>query len=290
MQDRPAKQRHSACFLDQRTLSQARGSRQVCQGAGKSWYKTYFTQNLRALRSRRRRRAPPGQALYGRRQSTPSVSIALQTTPGGDGVSPTAGFSSRCELLPQRAFLPLGTPLPVQPRWAPWELRQAGRVSLRSGPAQLQLDVLPAGARLASSTLLVIGYGRFLRLLLQIEPLGRRFRRPHPPHPRRLRCAARWDGPDPAALESAHRQTARARRQSGLPPEPHWPSFVDGVEVLRPGAQELHGPPPGELLPGRRGTAPRGRRAPTTLRSLRLGPSPLTCWVPVGGPPGLRPA
>ena len=43
-----------------------------------------------------------------------------------------------------------------------------GRVSLRSGPAQLQMDLLPARARLAPRTLSVIGHGEFRRLFRQI--------------------------------------------------------------------------------------------------------------------------
>jgi hypothetical protein len=44
-----------------------------------------------------------------------------------------------------------------------------GRVSLRSGTAQLQLDLLPATARAAARTLTVIGHGEFCRLLRQVE-------------------------------------------------------------------------------------------------------------------------
>ncbi len=46
-----------------------------------------------------------------------------------------------------------------------------GRVSLRSGPAQLQLDLLPATARAAARTLTVISRGEFrrLRLLRHVE-------------------------------------------------------------------------------------------------------------------------
>ena len=44
-----------------------------------------------------------------------------------------------------------------------------GRVSLRSGPALLQLDLLPASVRPTARTLSVIGHGEFRRLLRQIE-------------------------------------------------------------------------------------------------------------------------
>ena len=44
-----------------------------------------------------------------------------------------------------------------------------GRVSLRSGPALLQLDLLPACVRPAARTLSVIAHGEFRRLLRQIE-------------------------------------------------------------------------------------------------------------------------
>ena len=43
-----------------------------------------------------------------------------------------------------------------------------GRLSLRSGPAQLHMDLLPAKARLAPRTLAVIGHGEFRRLFRQI--------------------------------------------------------------------------------------------------------------------------
>ena len=50
-----------------------------------------------------------------------------------------------------------------------YHLFQAGRVDLRSGPAQLQLDLLPAAARPPPATLsTVIGHGELRRLLRQI--------------------------------------------------------------------------------------------------------------------------
>ena len=48
-------------------------------------------------------------------------------------------------------------------------LYAAGRVNLRSGPALLQLDLLPAGNRPAANSLPVIAHGEFRRLLRQIE-------------------------------------------------------------------------------------------------------------------------
>ena len=124
-----------------------------------------------------------------------------------------------------------------------------GRVSRRSGPAQLQMDLLPAGARLAPRTLSVIGHGEFRRLLRQIERVGPEpaVAAPAPPPaqtpPRR---STGWSRPlhadhaDLAALESTQRQAARARRRPGLPPEPHCADrFGDGAEVLTDGT-ELH--------------------------------------------------
>ena len=48
-------------------------------------------------------------------------------------------------------------------------LFHAGQVDLRSGPAQLQLDLLPASARQQPANVAtVIGHGEFRRLLHQI--------------------------------------------------------------------------------------------------------------------------
>ena len=49
-------------------------------------------------------------------------------------------------------------------------LYAADRVSLQSGPAPQQLDLLPVNARPLVRTLLVIGHGEFRRPLWQIEP------------------------------------------------------------------------------------------------------------------------
>jgi len=135
----------------------------------------------------------------------------------------------------------------------------AGQVSLRSGPALLQLDLLPAAARPASRTLAVIGHGEFRRLLRQIE-------RETPPDPAAAHVqvapgpdtssaattrtspsrSSGWSRPlyadhaELAALEAAHRQATRARRRPGRPPEPSTAGrFADGVEVLKDGT-ELH--------------------------------------------------
>ncbi len=48
-------------------------------------------------------------------------------------------------------------------------LYAASHVSLRSGPALLQLDLLPPTARLAARTLSVIGHGEFRRCIRQIQ-------------------------------------------------------------------------------------------------------------------------
>ena len=135
----------------------------------------------------------------------------------------------------------------------------AGQVSLRSGPALLQLDLLPAAARPASRTLAVIGHGEFRRLLRHIT-------RETPPDTAAVIDAvvpcpdvvaataaltspsrsSGWSRPvdadhaELAALEAAHRQAARARRRPGRPPEPTTTGrFADGVEVLKDGT-ELH--------------------------------------------------
>ena len=125
-----------------------------------------------------------------------------------------------------------------------------GRVSLRSRPALLQLDLLPASSRPAARTLSVIGHGEFRRLLRQIEleapevaaapptpPLS-----PAPP----LRRSPGWSRPvhadhaELAAAEAAALQAARARHRPGRPPAPRCAHrFADGMEVLRDGT-ELH--------------------------------------------------
>ena len=98
-----------------------------------------------------------------------------------------------------------------------------GRVSLRSGPAQLQMDLLPAGARLAPRTLSVIGHGEFHRLLRKIERVGpERLSRPPPLRPRRRRHVARRAGParstpiTPTLLPSKARNGRRLVLGGGL--------------------------------------------------------------------------
>ena len=128
-----------------------------------------------------------------------------------------------------------------------------GQVRFRSGPALLQLDLLPAGARPAARTLPVIGHGEFRRLLRQLaheppadvelaEPPG-----PAPPAtPATPRSSPGWSRPlhadhaELAAAEAATTQAARARRRPGRPPAPCCVGrFADGVEVLKDGT-ELH--------------------------------------------------
>ena len=123
-----------------------------------------------------------------------------------------------------------------------------GRVSLRSGPALLQLDLLPASTRPAARALPVISHGEFRRLLRQIErespvaadtPLA-------PPTPLSLpetpRRSTGWSRPvhadhaELASAEAAALWTARARRRPGRPTEPQGTGrFADGVEVLKDG-------------------------------------------------------
>ena len=123
-----------------------------------------------------------------------------------------------------------------------------GRVSLRSGPALLQLDLLPASTRPAARALPVISHGEFRRLLRQIEcespvaadtPLA-------PPTPLSLpetpRRSTGWSRPvhaDHAELASAEAsalRTAHAQRRPGRPAEPQGTGrFADGVEVLKDG-------------------------------------------------------
>ena len=126
-----------------------------------------------------------------------------------------------------------------------------GQVRFRSGPALLQLDLLPAGARPAARTLPVIGHGEFRRLLRQLAhelPAGTDSP-PVPttlPPPATLRSSKGWSRPlqadhaELAAVEAATTQAARTRRRPGRPPEPRCVGrFVDGVEVLKDGT-ELH--------------------------------------------------
>ena len=125
-----------------------------------------------------------------------------------------------------------------------------GRVSLRSGPALLQLDLLPASARPAARALSVISHGEFRRLLRQIERAMPTAAGPPPtPPPVRaagLRGSSGWSRPlhadhaTLAAAEAATLQAARARRHPGRPPAPRCIGrFADGVEILKDGT-ELH--------------------------------------------------
>ena len=131
-------------------------------------------------------------------------------------------------------------------------LFQTGKVDLRSGPAQLQLDLLPAAARPPRASLAtVIGHGELRRLLRQVDR-GEPTEDTAPPSvaPPGLGAthSSGWSRPvqadhaELAALEAAERQAARARRRHGGPngiPPPHCGRFVGGVEILRDGT-ELH--------------------------------------------------
>ena len=125
-----------------------------------------------------------------------------------------------------------------------------GRVSLRSGPALLQLDLLPAISRPATRALSVISHGEFRRLLRRIErespgpePVDADAPPALPPQQATpLRGSTGWSRPlhaDHAALaatEAAVLLAARARRRPGRPPDPAYPArFADGVERLTDG-------------------------------------------------------
>ena len=124
-----------------------------------------------------------------------------------------------------------------------------GQVRLRSGPALLQLDLLPASARPTAGALSVISHGAFRRLLRQIERPGVVDTPPvqNPPQaPATPRRSTGWSRPlhadhaELAAAEAAHRLAARARRRpAGLSAPPCTGRFSDGVEVLKDGT-ELH--------------------------------------------------
>ncbi len=124
-----------------------------------------------------------------------------------------------------------------------------GQVRFRSGPALLQLDLLPAGTRPAARTLPVIGHWEFRRLLRQLAPeppAGAPSLPTTPPLPTTPRSSTGWSRPlhadhaELAAVEAATMQAARARRRPGRPPATRFVGrFADGVEVLKNGT-ELH--------------------------------------------------
>ena len=126
-----------------------------------------------------------------------------------------------------------------------------GQVRLRSGPTQLQLDLLPAGARPAARTLQVMGHGEFRRLLRQCAPelpAGTDSPPISPTQPPQAppRSSSGWSRPlyadftELAAVEAAAVQAARTRRRPGRPPAPPCVGrFADGMEVLKDGT-ELH--------------------------------------------------
>ena len=139
-------------------------------------------------------------------------------------------------------------------------LFQVGQVGLRSGPAQLQLDLLPAAARSASSALsTVIGHGEMRRLLRQIDQDGPAAESAlnttvamapaaEIQGPAESRSSTGWSRPmqadhaELAAREAAERLAAHERRRHGRPDHPTPPltaRFVDGLEILRDGT-ELH--------------------------------------------------
>ena len=146
-------------------------------------------------------------------------------------------------------------------------LYQAGQVSLRSGAAQLQLDLLPPEAAVPRATMAtVIGHGEFRRWLRQLDgpaPASAGPQpRPDPPPtapPSPGQRSKGWSRPvhadhaELAAVEEAERQAARIRRRHGSPAYTETSlagRFADGVETLRDGT-ELHlasfGPADAEL-------------------------------------------
>ena len=134
-------------------------------------------------------------------------------------------------------------------------LFQAGQVELQSGPARLQLELLPAAVRPPPATLAtVIGHGELRRLLRQIvrddPPADPVVLADAPPtsatEPGVRDTWSGWSRPaqadhaELAALEAAERQAARARRRHGGPtrtPPLVAGRFVDGVEFLRDGTE-----------------------------------------------------
>ena len=139
-------------------------------------------------------------------------------------------------------------------------LFQAGQVGLRSGPAQLQLDLLPAAVRPSPASFsAVIGHGELRRLLRQIvresPAAGSGLNTPVATSPTAgalgtadARSLTGWSRPvradhaELAAREAAERLAARERRRHGGPTHPAPPiadRFVDGLEILRDGT-ELH--------------------------------------------------
>ena len=136
-------------------------------------------------------------------------------------------------------------------------LFQAGQVDLQSGPARLQLELLPAAVRPPPATLsTVISHGelrRLLRLIVRDElpasPVALATAPPQSaPGPGTRGAWSGWSRPaqadhaELAALEAAERQAARERRRHGGPDRAAPPvagRFVDGVDVLRDGT-ELH--------------------------------------------------
>ena len=162
-----------------------------------------------------------------------------------------------------------------------------GQVSLRSGPALLQLALLPASARPAARTLSVIGHGEFRRLLRHIEraepetpkvlPVATATSPPPP-----LRRSTGWSRPvhadhaelaaiEAATLLAARTAAARASRRnlttSAASPTAWRCSLTVRCSILRPFAWQMRSS---------------DSRVPTTRRSLRSRRNTPTCWA---GPP-----
>ena len=114
-----------------------------------------------------------------------------------------------------------------------------GQVRSRSGPALLQLYLLPAGARPASRTLQVIGHGGFRRLLRQLahdeQSPGAAADSPPAPHtPERAADGPLLDGV--VTIASRGPRGARRRRGSNSAggPRPAPPGPAAGATLRRP--------------------------------------------------------
>ena len=135
-------------------------------------------------------------------------------------------------------------------------LFKEGQVGFRTGPAVIQLNLLPGATRPGAVTLsTVVGHGEFRRLLRQVVTRGSEGGRENvPAHAlppvsvlaQPATGSSGWSRPvqadhaELAALEAAQRRAARERRRRGVGNQPI-PAclFTDGREVLRDGT-ELH--------------------------------------------------
>jgi hypothetical protein len=203
-----------------------------------------------------------------------TLNLAPSGQPGPESVITAATGGTRDLAAPVQIFLSLGDVLRESLSVSPMDMDVGddmilgwdwisshdlrhfyadGQVSLRSGPALLQLDLLPASARPAARLLPVIAHGEFRRLLRQIarEVPAADAPSPAPPSQRPTplpipRSSTGWSRPvfaehaELAAAEAAQLQAARARRRPGRPAELRpIDHFATGMEVLKDGT-ELH--------------------------------------------------